>query len=107
MQNTDSRYVSIDDGTVLPAWIAPQTVQTPRQVYEAFREQGHDITYHRIPIASEQSPEDRYVDEYVECIKGMDTNVRIVFSCGIGGSRSNQTICETSYINSIEKPPSQ
>ena len=38
----------------------------------------------RIPISPEQAPEEHYLDDYVEIIKGCSFDDALVFNCGMG-----------------------
>ena len=78
----------LGDGTIVPIWVAPEKVQTPREVYASFAQRGYRIRYHRIPISPEQRPEDKYVDEYARIIKDLGVKHAIIFNCGMGVGRS-------------------
>ncbi|KAL1914564.1 uncharacterized protein VTP21DRAFT_8189 [Calcarisporiella thermophila] len=78
----------LDDGSVVPCWIAADTVQSPREVFTSFQEQGYKVRYARIPISPDQAPEDNYLDEYVNVIKELPPTDPLIFNCGMGVVRT-------------------
>jgi hypothetical protein len=99
-------HQEIDDGTIVPCFIAADQVQTPKEgklralltdaylrslvllVFLSFQNEGYRLTYFRIPISPMQAPEDNYFDEYVRVIKNLDPSDPLIFNCGMGGVRS-------------------
>ena len=78
----------IDPNRIIPSWIALDDIQTPREVFESMKERKFRVSYVRIPISSEQAPEEKYMDEFVNVIKGTNPEDPLVFSCGMGVGRS-------------------
>ncbi|KAJ3046238.1 hypothetical protein HDV00_000050 [Rhizophlyctis rosea] len=78
----------LEDGKVIPTWMAIDEIQTPREVFESFRSKGYRVKYVRIPISPEQAPEDRYLDEYVSVIKQSKISDALIFNCGMGVGRT-------------------
>jgi hypothetical protein len=76
------------DGTIVPCYIAADKVQTPKEVFQEFQNQGYRIKYFRIPISPEQAPEDNYFDEYIHVIRNLEPTDPLIFNCGIGAVRS-------------------
>ncbi|KAJ3072961.1 hypothetical protein HDU98_002548 [Podochytrium sp. JEL0797] len=99
----------IENGRIVPSWIGVDDVLTTKDLFENLVRKGFRVEYHRIPISPEQSPEDRYLDEYVEAVKGCGVDDHVVFNCGMGVGRSEYP-CEASvewsefieWIESIE-----
>ncbi|KAI8393383.1 inositol hexakisphosphate-domain-containing protein [Radiomyces spectabilis] len=81
-------HQELSDGTVVPCYIAADTVQTPREVFRVFQAEGYRLKFFRIPISPEQAPEDNYFDEYVRVIKSLDPTDSLIFNCGMGGVRT-------------------
>ncbi|CAO3608947.1 unnamed protein product [Cunninghamella echinulata] len=81
-------HQEIDDGTIVPCYIAADEVKTPKEVFLSFQEKGYRLKYFRIPISSMQAPEDNYFDEYVRVIKTLDPTDPLIFNCGMGGVRT-------------------
>ncbi|KAH6582488.1 hypothetical protein BASA61_008518 [Batrachochytrium salamandrivorans] len=75
-------------GSVFPSWMAIETLQTPREVFEDMVEDGFRVIYIRIPIGPEQAPDDRYIDEYVQVIRNTPIDSNLVFNCGMGVGRT-------------------
>ena len=78
----------LEDGQVVPCWLASYDVQTPREVYESLVRQGYRVGYHRIPISPEQAPEDNYLDSFVLELRKTDLDDPVIVNCGIGVGRS-------------------
>ncbi|KAI9099760.1 inositol hexakisphosphate-domain-containing protein [Phlyctochytrium arcticum] len=78
----------LENGRVIPTWMAIDHIQTSREVFESLISEGFRIKYFRIPVSPEQTPEDRYVDEYVEIIKQAQDDDALVFNCGMGVGRT-------------------
>ena len=78
----------LDDGTIVPCWVSPQSLQTPKEVFQEFQQQGYRLIYSRLPISQEQRPEDRYLDEYIDVIRNTNPKSALVFNCGVGAGRS-------------------
>lgn len=57
-------------------------------VFQAFQTKGYRVSYFRIPISPEQSPEDNYFDEYINVIRTLEPTDPLIFNCGIGAVRS-------------------
>ncbi|KAG1133218.1 hypothetical protein G6F42_001646 [Rhizopus arrhizus] len=76
------------DGTIVPCYIAADKVQTPKEVFQEFQNQGYRIKYFRIPISPEQAPEDNYFDEYIHVIRNLEPTDPLIFNCGIGAVRT-------------------
>ncbi|KAH9824387.1 inositol hexakisphosphate-domain-containing protein [Melampsora americana] len=74
------------EGDILPAWITADDVKTTREVWEEVKGEGY--RYHRIPISSDQAPEDSYLDHYVAILKNIPTTTSLVFNCGMGVIRT-------------------
>ncbi|KAG0177898.1 hypothetical protein DFQ29_004184 [Apophysomyces sp. BC1021] len=81
-------HQELSDGTIVPCYIAADKIQTPREVFEAFQEEGYRLKYFRIPISPEQAFEDNYLDEYVRVIKGLEPTDPLIFNCGMGAVRT-------------------
>ncbi|KAJ3280819.1 hypothetical protein HK104_000390 [Borealophlyctis nickersoniae] len=78
----------LENGRVVPTWMAIDEVKTPREVFEELRARGFRVKYARVPISPEQAPEDRYLDEYVNMIKKTRIEDSLVFNCGMGVGRT-------------------
>ncbi|KAI9265662.1 inositol hexakisphosphate-domain-containing protein [Helicostylum pulchrum] len=81
-------HQELSDGTVVPCFIAADQVQTPRELFEGFKQMNYRLNYFRIPISPDQAPEDSYFDEYVRVIKSLDPTDPLVFNCGMGAVRT-------------------
>ncbi|KAI8078822.1 inositol hexakisphosphate-domain-containing protein [Halteromyces radiatus] len=81
-------HQEMDDGTVVPCFIAADRVETPKEVFLYFKNDGYRLNYFRIPISPMQAPEDNYFDEYVRVIKTLEPSDPLIFNCGMGGVRT-------------------
>ncbi|KAJ8323879.1 hypothetical protein O5D80_007110 [Batrachochytrium dendrobatidis] len=75
-------------GQVFPSWMAVESLQTPREVFEDLVKDDYRVSYIRIPVSPEQAPDDRYIDEYVRVIRNTHINENLVFNCGMGVGRT-------------------
>jgi protein-tyrosine phosphatase len=82
----------IENGYVVPSWVAIDDIKTTREVFENLIQNNYRVSYVRIPISPEQAPEDRYLDEFVKVIKESNIQDPLVFNCGMGVGRSAYTI---------------
>ena len=73
---------------IVPAWISAEQIKTTKEIFDQFRQDGYRISYTRIPISPEQRPEDKYLDEYVNIVRGTNMNSALIFNCGLGVGRS-------------------
>ena len=80
------------DDQVLPMWIAASDVQTPRDLFESVAADGCRLQYHRVPVASDQSPSDAYLDRFVSIISSLPVDAAIVFNCGMGAVRTTYSM---------------
>ncbi|KAI9351265.1 inositol hexakisphosphate-domain-containing protein [Obelidium mucronatum] len=78
----------IENGRIVPSWIGIEDIMTTREIFTHLQAKNYRVEYHRIPISPEQSPEDRYLDEYVNAIKGCNPDDHVVFNCGMGVGRT-------------------
>ncbi|KAI8984466.1 inositol hexakisphosphate-domain-containing protein [Mycotypha africana] len=104
-------HQELSDGTVVPCFIAADTVKTPKETFQSIQEEGYRIKYFRIPISPEQAPENNYFDEYINVIRNLDPNDPLIFNCGIGAVRTTvgiiiaQIIRRTQLIEKGEPDP--
>ncbi|KAJ3127930.1 hypothetical protein HK100_009462 [Physocladia obscura] len=78
----------IEYGRIVPSWVAIEDIMTTKDVFTALQAKNFRVVYHRIPISPEQSPEDKYLDEYVAAIKLCHRDDYVVFNCGMGVGRT-------------------
>ncbi|KAG2202051.1 hypothetical protein INT47_006243 [Mucor saturninus] len=81
-------HQELSDGTVVPCYIAADQVQTPKEVFRSFQENGYRLNYFRIPISPSQAPEDNYFDEYINVIRNLEPTDPLIFNCGMGAVRT-------------------
>ncbi|RCI07158.1 hypothetical protein CU098_013780 [Rhizopus stolonifer] len=81
-------HQELSDGSVVPCYIAADTVQTPKEVFQGFQSKGYRVKYFRIPISPGQAPEDNYFDEYINVIRNLEPTDPLIFNCGIGAVRT-------------------
>ncbi|KAI8059223.1 inositol hexakisphosphate-domain-containing protein [Gongronella butleri] len=91
-------HQELEDGTIVPCFIAADQVQTPKEVFLSFQEKGYSLKYFRIPIRPMQAPEDNYFDEYVRVIKSLDPTDPLIFNCGMGVVRTTMGIVMAQII---------
>ncbi|CAO3641156.1 unnamed protein product [Mucor fragilis] len=95
-------HQELTDGTIVPCFIAADQVQTPRELFEEFKQRDYRLKYFRIPISPEQAPEDNYFDEYVRIIKSLEPTDPLIFNCGMGAVRTTVGIVIAQIIRRIQ-----
>ena len=78
------------DGRPIARWetITPESVQTPREVFDMLRQEGYKVDYARIPVTDEKSPELKDFDALVERLKSADPDAPLIFNCHAGRGRT-------------------
>jgi len=95
-----------NDGKTFEAWepVNEETVMTPREVYKRLGEEGFPVSYVRVAITDEQSPEEADFDSLVRLIQDTDrTTTGIVFNCQMGRGRTSTGMVITTLYDRIEK----
>ncbi|GAA6056946.1 hypothetical protein JCM3770_007157 [Rhodotorula araucariae] len=85
-----SATASATSSLLRPSWVAvsPTSVLTARELFADIAAEGFRVSYHRTPVARDQSPQDGYLDEYADRIRALPTRTALVFNCGAGVVRS-------------------
>jgi hypothetical protein len=73
---------------VLNTWVAAKCVQTPKELWQSMKEDGYNVTYHRVPVSNDQSLEDGVLDQYASILAEVPTASSLVFNCGFGIKRT-------------------
>ncbi|KAJ3024316.1 UNVERIFIED_CONTAM: hypothetical protein HDU68_008233 [Siphonaria sp. JEL0065] len=106
----------IENGRIVPSWIGIEDIMTTRDIFTRLQARNYRVEYHRIPISPEQSPEDRYLDEYVNAIKRCNPEDHVVFNCGMGVGRTTfamtvalilrrtRQMAESQHLDSVTLP---
>ena len=110
----DQRLFHTGDKEIRNTWVAADQVRTVREVWEQVAAEGYNVTfpttpwshltqltleptaqlsYHRVPVTRDQSPEDRYLDTYASILASIPTTSSLVFNCGIGVVRTTFAMC--------------
>ncbi|GAA5990599.1 hypothetical protein JCM11641_007799 [Rhodosporidiobolus odoratus] len=82
---------SLTSGALQPTWISTDDLLTIRELFSSLRDSsngGYNVTYHRTPVARNQSPNDGYLDVYTSLVSRIPTTTSLVFNCGAGVVRS-------------------
>lgn len=90
-------------------WVAASAdnVMTIRELWSHLVEEGYHIDvserlntvlhrveaeqhlqYHRIAFSSDEHPENKYLDAFLDVLRGLDTNISLFFNCGAGVVRT-------------------
>ncbi|KAJ3357018.1 hypothetical protein HDU83_009188 [Entophlyctis luteolus] len=78
----------IENGRIVSSWVGVEDIMTSRDLFSDLQSKRYRVEYYRIPISPEQSPEDKYLDEFVEVIKKCEPDDHVVFNCGMGAGRT-------------------
>ncbi|KAI8829287.1 inositol hexakisphosphate-domain-containing protein [Chytriomyces cf. hyalinus JEL632] len=93
----------IEEGRIVPSWIGIDDLMTPKEVFQSLVDKRFRVVYQRIPISPEQSPDDRYMDEYVAAIKACGPEDHVVFNCGMGVGRTTFAMAVALVIRQSQK----
>lgn len=75
---------------ISPQWIAasPSNVMTIRELWQSLQEEGFNVEYHRIPISSDENPENQYLDHFLDVVRNVNTDTALYFNDGVGVVRA-------------------
>ena len=79
----EQRTKDSDVTKVVPVWLAADEVKTPRELFQTVKEEGYRISYHRIPITANQSPEREYLDAYLSLMRTIPVDDCLIFNWSI------------------------
>lgn len=75
---------------ISPKWIAasPSNVMTIRELWQSLKEEGFNVDYHRIPISSDENPENQYLDNFLDVVRNVNPDTALYFNDGVGVVRA-------------------
>lgn len=78
------------DGKLVSRWedVTPESVQTPRDVFDSLKAQGYNVDYARVPVSDEKSPEQQDFDALVRRLKDVSPDQAVIFNCHAGRGRT-------------------
>lgn len=78
------------DGQVVQRWeeVTPESVQTPREVFDSLKAQGYNVDYARVPVSDEKTPEPGDFDALVSRLKDVSPDQPLIFNCHGGRGRT-------------------
>ena len=103
------RLVTFPEPSISSTWIAASStnVMTLRELWQSLVDEGYSVDvgpdtrcppalpllmvylqYHRIAISSDENPENRYLDSFLDVLRDIDQNVSLFFNCGVGVVRT-------------------
>lgn len=68
--------------------VSSGTVMTMRSLADSLVSKGFPLTFHRIPITDENSPELKDFDQILTCLNSADASTGLVFNCQLGRGRT-------------------
>jgi len=79
-----------DDGSLQEHFeeVSPETVLTPKEVYESLVLEGYDVRYERLPITDEQAPEEGDFGVLLDKVEKATPDQHLVFNCQMGRGRT-------------------
>ena len=66
----------------------PESVQTPRQVYDQLRREGYRVQYYRLPLTDGEAPKETIFDVFYNHVKDVPSSDALIFNCQMGGGRT-------------------
>lgn len=68
------------DTKIVPVWVAADEVKTPKELFQSVMDEGYRVSYHRIPITANQSPEREYLDAYLSLMRSIPVEDCLIFN---------------------------
>lgn len=79
----------VEEHKIVPCLTSIDNIQTSAEIFASLKASGFAVDYQRVPLSSEQSPTDAFIDEYVRIFQKMPAkNHAVIFSCGVGIGRT-------------------
>lgn len=72
----------------LGGYAGPDSVQTPREVYENLTRQGYRVEYHRLPLTDGKAPQPSAFDAIYDGVSKADPHCPVIINCQMGGGRT-------------------
>lgn len=72
-------------GLLLPG---PESVQTPREVYDELKKEGYRVQYYRLPLTDGEAPKEGIFDVFYSHVKDVPPSDALIFNCQMGGGRT-------------------
>lgn len=66
----------------------PESIQTPREVYEALRADGYKCNYYRVPLTDGTAPKEVAFDTFYQHVKHAAPHDPVIFNCQMGAGRT-------------------
>jgi Inositol hexakisphosphate len=92
-----------DDGLLQEHFeeVSPETVLTPKEVYESLVLEGYDVRYQRVPITDEQAPEEGDFGVLVDRVEKATPDQHLVFNCQMGACFGVALCCLVSVCHGV------
>jgi len=81
--------------------VSPESVMTMRSLANSLVSQGYPLTFHRIPITDENSPEMKDFDQILTCLNSADASTGLVFNCQLGRGRTTTGMALAIMLQSL------
>lgn len=66
----------------------PESVQTPREVYDELKKEGYRVQYYRLPLTDGEAPKETIFDVFYSHVKNVPPSDALIFNCQMGGGRT-------------------
>ena len=66
----------------------PESVQTPREVYDELKKEGYRVQYYRLPLTDGEAPKESIFDVFYSHVKDVPPSDALIFNCQMGGGRT-------------------
>ncbi|KAL3150044.1 hypothetical protein ABBQ38_013395 [Trebouxia sp. C0009 RCD-2024] len=66
----------------------PESVQTPREVYDELKKEGYRVQYYRLPLTDGEAPKETIFDVFYSHVKKVPPSDALIFNCQMGGGRT-------------------
>lgn len=87
--------------------ITPDLVKTPRQVFDEVKAEGYPVSYHRVPLTDERTPEPQDFDELFRLLRDHPAGAPQIFNCHAGKGRTTTGMIVADLVSRREElsPP--
>lgn len=83
--------------------IRPETVQTPREVFDQLRQEGYRADFHRVPVTDEHAPSCAALDLLTQQLGGLPPGTPRVFNCQMGRGRTTTGMVVAQLVEQNEQ----
>lgn len=95
-----------DANGVISEWVevTPESVKTPREVYQDFQAEGYQVDFARVPVTDEKTPEAQDLQALVQRVTSAKEGSSFIFNCHAGRGRTTTAMVAAQLIQRAQNP---